>query len=508
MPKRAPAPPPADGPREGVAGEDYDGPIGDGPQGPSPDDEGMGATDSEPQGPNPGTHAEPLSPQAQGIVDRGRAIQETSPVKPKRAPRRKPATAKAPPGNGTIGNLVPQGDDPSADAGATNAPHVPPDDPEYRAHRMGLAVDAQAVVSEVQREFPPDDAGDLEFHSLDDLTEWLKVMYWGQEGSRKTTNALQVTKLGTGKVVLVNAEGGAKKTPLRKHGVDTSRVMVWPPEGQRVTFAGLERLFYRIAADLMNDPGSWLATVWDSATDIHQALLDQVVEADIAQQEAIIAKNKGRRPGNVVVRDRFDTDRDDYKRMSNQFRLLLRKFRDLPCHFVVTALLRTDEVARKPMRGPAVTPAIGTDLMGYMDIVLFTQVARFGEAHVGFAQTVPDEHTRAKDRFDVLPAELPNPSMDRLYAYVNGELTADNDEDLSLMSAGSPAVKAAAAGKKAVESGKTDAQVGAAVKAEIAQQEAPNRTTRATAVRRTSGKKRPATAEPAPTGGPDDQPPF
>jgi len=405
------------------------------------------------------------------------------PVKKPRAPsgRRKPATKPV-----LVANT-----DPAAD--------LEPSDPGMPNPGGSVSVDADDM------HFGETGSIDgIQFHSLDDLTEYLKVMYYGQEGTRKTTNALQMTKTGPGQVLLVNAEGGAKKTPLRKHGVDTARVMVWPPEGERVTFAGLEKLFYRVMSDLMTDPMSWLGTVWDSATDIHQALLDQVVEADIARQTEILAKNQGRRPGNIVLRDRFDTDRDDYKTMSNQFRLLLRKFRELPCHFAVTALLRIDEVGRKPMQGPAVTPAIGTDLMGYMDIVLLTQVARFGDAHVGFAQTAPDATHRAKDRFDVLPLELPNPSFDRIASYVSGALTVDNDPDANLL--GTPGPTDAAA--KAAVSAAQKLSATATKINDRADKPNPVRDATVATARRVASGKKPVAAGPVPSATADDKPPY
>lgn len=444
------------------------------PEGPSPDDAGMGAhsTDDGPPWDPDGTEDSGGAPKdTESGLDEFKPKTTSDPVNPRRATaNRRKTKAEAPPGDGAVGA----------------------DDPDPDEQRL-------AALESGEQE--------LQFHSLDDLTEYLKVMYYGQEGTRKTTNALRMTQAGEGRVLLVNAEGGAKRTPLRKHGVDTSRVVVWPPEGERVSFAGLEKLFYRIRNDLMDDPGSWLGTVWDSATDIHQALLDQVVEADIARQTEIIAKNKGRRPGNVVLRDRFDTDRDDYKLMSNQFRLLLRRYRDLSCHFVVTALMRTDEVARKSVQGPAVTPAIGTDLMGYMDIVLLTRVARFGEAHVGFAQTAPDDTHRAKDRFDVLPVELPNPSFDRLVSYVAGDLTPENDPDLELLAP-------SGAGRTTMKDGPTDAaakaevvRARAAVKDDVAAHEPATAATKTQAARRRSGKK-PDPAPAVPSSTPDDQPPY
>lgn len=344
----------------------------------------------------------------------------------------------------------------------------------------------------------PDDV--VSFASLDDSAEYLSALLYGAEGTGKTTGAALMTSISpTGNVLVVNAEAGLKKRALASHGVDTSRVMVWPPEGDRVTFEGLESLFYRLASDLEDNPSSWLGTVWDSATDIHQELLDQVVEAEMAKQTEILEKagNKGR-AGNIVLRDRFDNDRDDYRRMSNQFRTLLRKFRYLPCHFAVTALLRIDEDERTKRKtsGPAVTPAIQNDLTGYVDQVLLCKVADMKGGRVFFAQTVATSSERAKDRHNVLPEEMVNPTFDRLYKYMVGELKeADDPLQLALATGNSTSVATKMAAKP------TDAAPAEEVKVT-----ASGRVNTRGNRRRTASSK--TAAIPAATGGFEDEPPF
>lgn len=320
--------------------------------------------------------------------------------------------------------------------------------------------------------------------SLDDSADRISALFYGAEGSGKTTDLALMTALpGKGKVLIVNAEGGLKRRALAARGVDTSRIMTYPPKGERVTFDGLEQLFFQIAADLDRDPDSWLGTGWDSATDIHQELLDQVVEQEMAVQAEILARNKGNRPGNIKLRDRFDNDRDDYRRMSNQFRQLLRKYRYLPCHFGVTALLRRDEDERtkRVTYGPAVTPGIQTDLLGYVDMVLYCQVAEVAGEPIWFAQTTPTRDARAKDRHAVLPTEMVNPSFDRLFSYMVGDLTADVDPDQKMLAVS------------------TDRGAAVRVKADVAGDPKPARP-------RPSGKRATPAAAPVVTGNAQDEP--
>jgi len=380
----------------------------------------------------------------------------------------------------------------------TTNPAPPPKKPRTTSGRRKPAAKTESDAPDPaeQQVVERESIDDIQFSDLDDSDDYLRVLLYGPEGTRKTTGACLMTRLTRpGKVLVVNAEGGLKKQALRKHGVDTSRIAVWPniQSGEQVTFAGLERLFYRLSSDLTDDPFSWLGVIWDSATDIHQGMLDQVVAADIAKQTAILEKNVGRRPGNIVLRDAFERDGDDYTRMSNQFRMLLRKYRYLPCHMVVTALERIDGEGRKAVSGPGVTPAIGKDLRGYMDMVLSLQVAQLPGGFVGFAETVPTLNRRAKDRFDVLPAELPNPTFDRLLSYITGELTVDNDPDMALMPA---------------PDGPTDAAAKAVVATATEKANPVRDATVATARRVASGKKREAPVAAGPVSSVGDEPPY
>jgi AAA domain len=355
-----------------------------------------------------------------------------------------------------------------------------------RASRAKNPPSTDAQDAAIDAEIPavaPDEqpSTEIELVPLDDSTDHLSVMYYGVEGTGKSTDALQMTLLPEpGIVVAINAEGGMKKGALTAMGVDTSRVLVYPKPGERVTFDGLERLFFQLATRLGDDPDSVLGVIWDSSTDIVQELLDQVVEDVMATQQAILDRNKGARSGNIKLRDRFDNDRDDYRRMSNQVRSLLRKYRYLPCHFVVTALMRRDEdeTTKRVTYGPAVTPALQADLLGYVDMVLHCQVADVADASVYFATSKPTRTHRGKDRLHVLPTELVNPGFDRLTKYVTGELTDETDPDQKALATKPAATPPAALAAK------------------------PARTT--------SGKKAKTLPEAAPpvTGNPDDVPPY
>lgn len=264
------------------------------------------------------------------------------------------------------------------------------------------------------------------FVPIEDSVDFTNTLLYGREGSGKSTelariaNAASHLPKGKGKVLVINAEGGLKLGPLRKRGVDTSRIVVWPDpkKHERATHQGLDRIHRRIKADLIADPDSWFAVGFDSATEIHQSILGSVQEKRV---QAI--KNRGQ----DVDEDHVDIA--DYGTMSKLFKDILRKFRDLPCHFVVTALERrdVDKDTGKPQYGPAVTPGIQADLLGYVDFVLMCKPE--DEDGPYRALTRANSRYRAKDRFDVLPKVMVEPYLDRVIAYVNGDLTEDTDPE-------------------------------------------------------------------------------
>lgn len=257
------------------------------------------------------------------------------------------------------------------------------------------------------------------FTPLRDNKEYIRVLMYGREGSGKTTSALRAST--GGKTLIIDAEGGLKQKALAKRGVDVDNVVVFtPPNGEPLTHAHLNSAYRQVQADLAKDPDSWYAVVIDSASDIVTSMVHHVSDDRVTK-----ARERGVEIDEV---DEFFTDRSDYGTMAKMFRDVLRKFRDLPCHLVITALERrdVDEDTGAVMYGPAVSPALVTDLTGYMDLVLACQAAN-EDGKPFRAATSRTKRYRAKDRLGVLPAVLVDPFFDRIAQYVDGTLTPDTD---------------------------------------------------------------------------------
>lgn len=256
------------------------------------------------------------------------------------------------------------------------------------------------------------------FVSATEVPEALRVLYWGREGAAKTTQAL--TLANRGRVLLINAEGGLKVKALRRQGVNTDNIAVYPAPGEVITHAGLNQVYYAIKQDLAEDPKSWLGVIFDSITDVTQGLVDQVSDDRVAKARA---KDK-----EIDEFDAFQTDRNDFGTMTKMARDIIRKFRDLPIHTIYTALERrdVDEKTSKVTYGPAVSPAVATDLLGYSDLVIHCLAPDEDRDYFrgGFKGTGA---YRSKDRFGIYPNVMVEPTMDRILDYYDEVLTPDTD---------------------------------------------------------------------------------
>lgn len=238
--------------------------------------------------------------------------------------------------------------------------------------------------------------------------EFVKAVLYGREGTGKSTAAAQASKLG--RVLFVDSEGGLKIEALTRLGADPDQILVWPSDRSPITATSLEQLHQHLVSEFAKDPEYLTTIVVDSLTEIHHLLREQATEYRVANSR--------------VELDPDYIDRNDYGRMTNQLRKLIRRFRDLPCNVVFIALERDAEEddGRKEFR-PALTAALCTDVLGYADVV-----GRFGSADGSFrARFHGTERIRAKDRYGVLPEVLHEPGLDRIIAWIDGTLTAEND---------------------------------------------------------------------------------
>lgn len=241
--------------------------------------------------------------------------------------------------------------------------------------------------------------------NLQDHEGHLKVLYYGRQGTGKTTMAS--TAANRGPVLVIDAEGGLNTRALRSRGVDVENVQMWPGDGTRITTEMLTELHAQLLSLLEKDPEAIYAVVFDSITEIHHVLRENATAKRVENSRVVV--------------DPDYVDREDYNRMTTQMRRLIRLYRDLPCHVIFTALERSEDSGE--IR-PALSPALATDVMGYVDLVARTQMVQ-GEP---VARFTPTASINAKDRLSAFPAVMALPTFDRVERVASGDLDITADQ--------------------------------------------------------------------------------
>ena len=271
--------------------------------------------------------------------------------------------------------------------------------------------------------------------SLEDAEEWVNVLFYGEPGSGKTTDAASMAKLG-GTIVYIDAEAGLKVQPMKRLKIPTTRILRYRVE----TFDDFQNLYWQLKAKLEEQAARIaqakkdgeeisaeerakfiIGVVFDSMTEIQKKLLEGLTNARYQKSKA-----QAERAGMVNQDDPFVTDRDEWGRMTEMCRRVTREFRDLECHTAFVCLDRR-EVDKENSEGgvfyrPALTPAFATDLMGYVDVVIYTgreQVDDPTDPSQFVGVTTATGKYRGKDRYGVLPAAFPNPTFDRVVKFVH-----------------------------------------------------------------------------------------
>lgn len=251
--------------------------------------------------------------------------------------------------------------------------------------------------------------------TLDTVQEYVRGLYYGDPGSGKTTASAAAARLG--KVVHIDAEKRLRPGPLTRQGIPAENIEPrMHTADEPITFESMLAL----AAELQNrlaDKEPIFAVVWDSGTETHRLLLENLVDKAALAAE-MVGKN----------RDIYRNYQEDYGDMTEQMRRIIRRFRDLPCHLIITSLAKRDTDETGGIRvAPAFTPAVLRDVMGYMDVVAHTRVELIGDVEEYSALTRPVGKYDAKDSFGLLPRVLINPTFDRVLGYVREELKAATD---------------------------------------------------------------------------------
>lgn len=256
--------------------------------------------------------------------------------------------------------------------------------------------------------------------TADQQTEFAKVLFYGPPGSGKTSDLASMANRGV--VIHIDAEAGVKPTALKRLNIDVTQLERFPDSerGEDMSYDCLDTLYWDTKARLDDDPTSVFGVMWDSVTETSKLLM-----------ESILAEGVRRTNAKGMERGQFDVYKEDWGILTEQMRHLIRRFRDLPCHVGFAGHARRDQDDDGRVKyGVALGPALQGDLHGYVDVICLTEARalegwRDGEIFIGRFRA--GGKYEVKDRFGLLPTEMVDPTMERIIAYINEELTADTD---------------------------------------------------------------------------------
>lgn len=250
--------------------------------------------------------------------------------------------------------------------------------------------------------------------ALDTEDEWSRICLYGRYGMGKTTALASAVNLG-GTVEHIDSELRLKPGPLRRLGYDVSKIN---PHRPVESFAQLSGLVWDLKAKIHDNPYSVSAVGMDTITESTKLLISNIADTNLA-----LERRRAEKRGEVYMPP-LTIEGDWWGELAERFRRLFRDMASLETHLVFLAHERkdTDESGSSSI-GPATSPAVQADLLGYVDVVghlemnLGTRVARFS----------PNSRYQAKDTFGLLPPIMANPTVERIVRYINEELTIDTD---------------------------------------------------------------------------------
>lgn len=228
----------------------------------------------------------------------------------------------------------------------------------------------------------------------------LNIMIYAESGTGKTVFCGSVVDVAAmSPALLIDVEGGAMSLEDFYPDIDVVRVS---------SFKQLQKLY----DELLSGKTKYKTVIVDSLTEVQKFSMEE-----------IMAKAK---------REDSDVDEDvprirDWGSNINQMRRFVRAMRDLPMNVLFTALENTDkdDSTGKRLTKPSFSGKLQEEIPGFMDFVLYMYIKEMpGGAAQRLLLTKKTPKNLAKDRSNRLPTVIEDPTMDKVWGYMTGTLTA------------------------------------------------------------------------------------
>lgn len=202
-------------------------------------------------------------------------------------------------------------------------------------------------------------------------------------------------------VLLVDIEGGTMSLHDFYPEVDVVRVPKW-------------RDLQRVYDELYRGDHEFKTVIIDSLTEAQKFSMEQVLLDTEGE--------KGHDPDVPRMRD--------WGKNIEQMRRLVRAYRDLPMNVVFTALAHSERNKRgKTIYKPQMNGKVKSEIPAFLDIVLYMYIKEKDGAHNRYVVSQATEEIIAKDRSNRLPMVVENPTMEKLYGLIVGDITKEDLTD-------------------------------------------------------------------------------
>lgn len=246
--------------------------------------------------------------------------------------------------------------------------------------------------------------GGIPVQAVTETERFLNVLIYGDSGVGKTRlsgSAVEVADMAP--MLIVDVEGGTFTLESCYPQAQVVRVKSW---------ADMQAIY----DDLYDgEQGRYKTVCIDSITELQKFSMTRIMHA-------VVAKDS--------TRDVEVPSQREWGKNSEQIRLTVRAFRDLPMHTIFTALSKEDRDARTGITRikPALPGKLASEVAAYLDLVLYMYTKRVDEKVERLLLTTMTDKEIAKDRSNRLPPVIQNPTMSELIKTVRGQ--GDSDPNL------------------------------------------------------------------------------
>lgn len=246
----------------------------------------------------------------------------------------------------------------------------------------------------------------MEIRKTTDIkNQFLKILCYGQPGSGKTTFAGSPARRF--RTLVLSAESGLLSLQNLRHDDGSLVEIDYSPIRK---FEDMEQAFL----ELKNGKHPYTAIGIDSLTEIQKVCMDHIMETQKREQ----------------------MEMRDWGTLAMKIERMVRSFRDLPMHVIVTALeeSETDKLTGEVRVLPALKGSVQQQLPAYFDEVFYCYAKEIThddgkKEHKHYILTRNSGKFIGKDRSGKLPAVMVDPDFGKVYDLVFTQPKEKNDAD-------------------------------------------------------------------------------